>query len=422
MIYYIVNSFIILIFILLYFVIKKTDKKWSKINDYLGKVTNTVNSIRYGDLSSKVENLEHSNFTNLSESLNRMIETLNDREQMIVEYQNELTRQNKFLEAIINSLSDGILITDNKNNILRATPQITKWFKEDGKKLMNKNIFDYILISKKAHIERLKNSEIYIKNAPSSSFQASTMKLTVEDKKQYTIMIIKDITSQVEVDKMKEDFVATLTHDLKVPIIAASNILEFLVNGTFGDINDKQKEALSNMQTSNNELLELVQILLDTYKIQANGIDLTKIQVNLNDLTKSVISEMNPIIVKANLNINFIALSEIKISVDEFQIKRVIKNIIQNAISHSETKDIDVILEAIPHFALIKVKDYGKGISEENLKQVFNKYYSTAKKFRKIGTGLGLFLSQQIVKSHGGKITAKSEEGIGTEFCIKLPV
>ena len=70
----------------------------------------------------------------------------------------------------------------------------------------------------------------------------------------------------------------------------------------------------------------------------------------------------------------------------------------------------------------ISIIDYGQGIPENELKLIFNKYYSAAKKFRKIGTGLGLYLSQQIVKSHGGEITVQSEENVRTEFCIKIPI
>src|SRR5574344_586331 len=136
MLWYSVNLFIIFIFILLYFIFKRTDKRWSKVNDYMGKVANTINDVRYGNLATKIETLDVKNYNNITESINRMIETLNDREKMIVEYQTELTRQNKFLEAVINSLSDGILIIDENDNMLRVTPQIQKWFKENGQNLL----------------------------------------------------------------------------------------------------------------------------------------------------------------------------------------------------------------------------------------------------------------------------------------------
>ena len=84
-------------------------------------------------------------------------------------------------------------------------------------------------------------------------------------------------------------------------------------------------------------------------------------------------------------------------------------------------KDIDIEVGEIPGYTTISVIDYGQGIPEEEQKLIFNKYYSAAKKFRKIGTGLGLYLSQQIIKSHGGEITVESEENVRTEFCVKLP-
>lgn len=422
MLWYTLNLFLIFIFISLFIIFKKTNKKWSKIDDYLGKVTNTMDSVRYGNLSTKIERIEHPDYKQLSESINRMVETLNDREKMIVEYQNELTRQNKFLESVINSLSEGILIIDEENKILRATPQVTAWFKDDGKNIMNKNLFDYIQPKDNIELEKLKNDEVFIKNSPSSSFEASAMKLVLEDKKKRFVVIIKDTTNQHELEKLREDFIATLTHDLKVPIVAESNILEFLINGKFGEITDLQREAISNMKVCNDELLELVQILLETYKVKEAGIDLYKENLELPPLVWGIIEEMRSIGEKSGIKINFHCNEHYMVHADKIQLKRVVKNLIQNAISHSESnKDIDVKIAQTHDFTTITIVDYGKGIPKENIDKIFNKYYSTAKKFRKIGTGLGLFLSQQIIKSHGGEITVTSEENVHTEFCIKIP-
>lgn len=431
MLWYAINLFIIFIFLSLWVVFKKSDKKWSKINDYLGTVANTVNSVRYGNLATKIQQLEHplknSNYQNLSDSINRMVETLNDREKMIVEYQNELTRQNKFLEAVINSLSDGILIIDENYNILRVTPQIVHWFSEDGSNLIGKNILDYIQSKKNIKCEKFKEDEIFIKNDSSASFEATTMKLALEDKKKRFVILIKDITNQKELEQIREDFVATLTHDLKVPIVAESNILDFLINGKFGEMNEKQHEAIGNMKDCNQELLELVQILLETYKIKETGIDLEKVPIDLAPFITSIIEEMYPITEKSEFKINFDPHYNLNVLADSVQLKRVIKNLIQNAISHSESnKAVDVQIGQVPFensdFITISIIDYGKGISQENIDKIFNKYYSTAKKFRKIGTGLGLYLSQQIIKSHGGEIVVTSEENARTEFCIKLPI
>ena len=95
---------------------------------------------------------------------------------------------------------------------------------------------------------------------------------------------------------------------------------------------------------------------------------------------------------------------------------------IQNAISYGElASPVNITIGEIPKFIIIKVKDFGAGISKEDIDKIFNKYFSAAKKFRKIGTGLGLYLALQIAKSHGGELTVESEEGEYTEFTIKLP-
>ena len=422
MLWYVINISIIVVFLALFLVTRQMNKRWSKINDYLGMVTNTVNSVRYGNLSTKIEKIEHPTYQNVTDSINRMVETLNDREKMIVEYQAELIRQNKLLESVINSLSDGILIVNEQGNILRATPKIIKWFGVKGNDILGKNVYDYIEIDGGNTIEKLSDTDVFIKNTPTNNFIINSVRLSLDDKKRY-VLLIKDITTQREIETLKEDFVATLTHDLKVPIVAEANILNFLIDGKFGEINDKQRVALLNMKSSNEELIDLVQIVLETYKIKETGIPLLKENIKLNEFLTDIVNEVQPIAANSGLVINFIPPEKnLTVSADIMQLKRVVKNLISNAISHSNTKkDIDIKTGEIPGFVTISVIDYGQGMPEDELKLIFNKYYSAAKKFRKIGTGLGLYLSQQIAKSHGGEITVQSEENVRTEFCIKLP-
>lgn len=419
---HILNLFVLLILIALFIFARKTGKRWSRLNDYLGVITKTVNSVRYGDLTKKIEKMDLPNSKPLAESINRMIETLYDREKMIVEYQNELHRQNKFLEAVINSLSDGLVIIDENHKILRATPKICEWFNVPGKDLLSTHIEDYIVLPERAHIENLKRTEIFVKADKASNFTANSMELKLEDKKRRFIIIIKNVTDQKELENLKEDFVATLTHDLKVPIIAETNMLELFLNESFGPVSEKQTIALKNMQTSNRELLDLVQIVLETYKLRDGNIVLYKENIMLKSFLDEIIEEMEPIAIKTNNNIEFATSRDIRVYADRIQLKRVIKNLIQNAISYGEPNSpIEIQIGEVPQFIVIKVKDYGAGISQDDIEKIFNKYYSAAKKFRKIGTGLGLYLAHEIVKTHGGELSVESVEGEFTEFTIKLP-
>ncbi len=385
-------------------------------------VTNTVNSIRYGNLSTKIEKLEHPTYQNVTDSINRMVETLNDREKMIIEYQAELMRQNKLLESVINSLSDGILIVNEHLHILRATPQISTWFGVKGHDIIGKNILDFLQFPENFNLERLNNKDVFIKHTPTNNFVINSIRLSLDDNKKRYVLIIKDVTNEREIETLKEDFVATLTHDLKVPIVAEANILDFLLSGKFGEINEKQEIALKNMKSSNKELIELVQIVLETYKIKEKGIRLLKENIKLNGFINGIIDDITPFAAMSGIRVNFNPSRDIKVTADPIQLQRVIKNLINNAIAHSNTKkNIDITTGEIPGFITISVVDYGQGIPQKEIKLIFNKYYSAAKKFRKIGTGLGLYLSQLIIRSHGGEITVNSEENVRTEFCIKIP-
>lgn len=421
---YIINIGIILVFVLLFFITRNTNKRWSKINDYLGKVTTTVDSIRYGDLSKKI-NTDHPTYQNVTHSINRMVETLNDRERMIAEYQSELMKQNRLLESVINSLSDGILIINDKFEILRATPKILKWFGvKKGHDIIGKNIFEYIQLSDdNAEADKLENNEVFIKHTPTNNFIINSQPLLHIEKKRYVI-IIKDVTVEKEIETLKIDFAATLTHDLKVPIIAAANMIDLFLNKKFGEISQKQEFALKNMKSSNDELLELVQVLLETYKIDDKGIELYKEKIKLNDFVQEVAENISPLTKDENINIKFTPFkSNLTIYGDKLQLQRVIKNLVSNAINHSNSsKDIDVVIGSIKGYATISVIDYGQGIPKNEIKMIFNKYYSAAKKLRKVGTGLGLYLSQQITEAHGGEITVESVENVRTEFCVKLPM
>ena len=132
---------------------------------------------------------------------------------------------------------------------------------------------------------------------------------------------------------------------------------------------------------------------------------------------------MQPIASVNKIEIKYIPSESVNlINADAMQLRRVIKNLISNAIDHSKTqKFIDIKIGRYQEGITISVIDYGQGISKDELKMIFNKYYSAAKKLRKVGTGLGLYLSQQIAMAHGGEIIATSEEGVRTEFCVKIP-
>lgn len=241
--------------------------------------------------------------------------------------------------------------------------------------------------------------------------------------KEYQDDLSKKIDVLTEVEELKEDFVATITHDLKVPILAEKNMLSFLLDNRFGELSNTQREALVHLKNSNKELVELVEIILETYKLNETKIDLNIEEIDVNRLIEQTIDEMKPIADTNSIELKYWTEFYNRVNFDEFYIKRVLKNLILNAISFSApSSKIDIALCNDKDNIYIKITNYGSAIDKEELKHVFDKYYTTAKKFRKVGTGLGLYLSNKIVKAHKGQIfvESSSEDEKYTTFIIEL--
>ena len=277
-------------------------------------------------------------------------------------------------------------------------------------------------------VENMKNNDL--ENAANRLFE------TMYDRemmiKEYQSTLAKKNLSLEEVlrqekqlNLFKEEFAATLTHDMKVPVIAELNSLNYLLEGRFGNLNEKQTEIIKLMKSSNQELKDLIENMLETYRLEQKSINLNKTKNNLNSFLESTAFEMQPIFLQNNhkLVIDLHIDKKFECYFDEFQLKRVIKNLLQNAVSFSsETSDIKLFAEICNNQVKISITNKGQSISQEDLNLIFQKYYTGHSKFRKAGTGLGLYLSQQILSAHNGTIEADTSKQGYTTFILILPL
>src|SRR5574344_1793347 len=144
---------------------------------------------------------------------------------------NELLQQNIMLKAIFNSLSDGVLICNANLKVLKTNLIIPKWFKTKNN-ILRHHLEEFITFKDTINTEE--TNIISIKTLPKEVFEITKMPLILKDKDTRFIIIIRNISQKVIIQKLKENFVATLTHDLKVPLIAESNIIDFLLENKFG--------------------------------------------------------------------------------------------------------------------------------------------------------------------------------------------
>ena len=238
------------------------------------------------------------------------------------------------------------------------------------------------------------------------------------------VLVIRDIHYQKELDKMRDDFIATLTHDLRTPSIAAIRTLEYFLNGQLGELNPKQKMLLETMKKSNEDMLGLVNTLLEVYKYESGKLQLVKTKFEFQKLIEECISQIIPIAEtkKQQIKTNYNNIEEYEIIADRNEIRRVIINLMGNAVKFTQEKgEIEIRIEVFNKDLYFAIKDNGEGVFKKDIPLLFKRFSQGTQTKRSIGTGLGLYLSKQIIDAHGGKIWLESDRGKGSEFFFVLP-
>jgi len=240
----------------------------------------------------------------------------------------------------------------------------------------------------------------------------------------YTLEHKKVIDVLLEVQRQREKFVATLTHDLKTPIKAEFRIFELLLQERFGILTEDQKLVIHEMLRSNRFMYQMVDNLLTAFKFEEGQMVLRLETLDLNELVSTTISlDLSGLAHEKDQMLTLHLTSEMPlIPADALEIKRVIYNLVQNAINYTpKGGKIRVSTAYQGHEALVSVEDTGPGIEETIQKNLFEPYASMSKRYRHIGTGLGLYISKKIIEAHQGTLTVDSRIGEGSRFTFTLP-
>ncbi|HEY9685219.1 MAG TPA: hybrid sensor histidine kinase/response regulator [Oculatellaceae cyanobacterium] len=224
--------------------------------------------------------------------------------------------------------------------------------------------------------------------------------------------------------EQREEFMATLTHDLKVPLIGANRILELMAAETWGKVNPEQIQLLLQMRDNNKQLLSMVQNLIEVYRFEreANSVNLER--TNLVKTIRSCIADIEPIVKNRNIELKTDFRDvDADVVADGVAIRRVVQNLLDNAVKFTPRGgSITVSTQPAEDFVSMEVADTGPGVPESERDRLFKRFSqgTTGRKYTP-GTGLGLYLCKQIVEAHKGEITFASREEKGSTFRVKLP-
>lgn len=384
----------------------------------------------------------------------------NEIEQQLMHRGEMLRRQEEAVTqstAILQSLSDGVIVCNAEGGVLAVNPAIERILERSMEELVLWNLPDLLkrLLGRRAidvPVEDLLARPLNDRHEPrsfSTTFQISTRVvsvtldpvLTSKEALMGAVAVFRDITREVESDRLKTEFIGTVSHELRTPMTSIKGFTQLLAMGSLGPVNDTQKEFLNIIQTNAERMISIINDLLDITKIETGSVELEMRSLHLAESLSNVMMELQP---------NILARShEVAINIppglplvraDAKRFNQILFNLVSNAIKYTPLggkitmTSRDVGIEVVPEnqqeglkpgarYVQIDIADTGVGIPPEEHERIFDRFYRTENplKVEAGGTGLGLSLVRPLVELFGGRIWVRSASGEGSTFSFIIP-
>lgn len=231
-----------------------------------------------------------------------------------------------------------------------------------------------------------------------------------------------EIVSRKKAELLKDEFVSIASHELKTPLTSAKAYMQLLARNIDGGDMLKLGQYLDKAGLQVNRLDELISDLLDLSKIESGKMSFTMSSLEIETLLESVLETFRDSYPRHDFRV--LSSAAAIITADPARIEQVLVNLLNNAIKYAPESDIiEIESEVIESTFLIRVRDFGIGISAESLNAVFNKFYRTSEVEKNFsGLGMGLYISKEIIQRHGGQLSVESILGKGSTFSLSLPI
>ncbi len=376
-----------------------------------------------GDFSRRIIQVPHDEIGELATTLNKMAQEIEDKIK-------ETGTQNQKLEAIFNSMIEGIIVVDQEGRIVSVNPTIEKIFgisvKDAAGKIFleairNNDISEVLnnALKKKEYV----CTEIALIYPAHKTFEVSATPLFENNSVSGCLAVIHDITEIRRLEIVRRDFVANVSHELKTPLTSIKGFVETLLEGALED-KENNRNFLRIIQEHAERLDKLVNDLLSLSHLESKEIALDNKSFNLRQQLQEVIAGFNSQLRKRNIEIKNDLPEAIFVKADQDRIEQVFTNLIDNAVKfNKENGFVKVYAQEINGKIRVTVEDSGIGIPEKDIPRIFERFYRVDKaRSRELGgTGLGLSIVKHIIELHGGSVGVESIEGLGSKFWFILP-
>lgn len=346
-------------------------------------------------------------------------------------------------EAILNSIIDGMIVTDISGNIISINALAKQLLGITTHNPIGHPIF-YLaqFYNEQGQVIPKQSFPLFVSLTYGQKWESDVVINLVDGKKRIIrmsstvivenftrvggILILRDITKEKEIDRMKTEFISLASHQLRTPLSAIKWFSEMLNGGDAGPLNSEQLDFVRNISESTERMIQLVNALLNISRIESGRIIIDPKPTDLKELVSGIINDLKAKTQEKQQNLIISIHNDFpKINLDPKLIGQVYMNLLTNAIKYTpKGGDIQVFISKKDNQVISQVSDTGYGIPQAELSKIFQKFFraSNIVKIETDGTGLGLYLVKAIIESSGGKIWFQTEEGKGTTFWFSLPL
>ena len=417
------------------------------ILNYLKKMSEFIQKVAKGNFEAKIGIKRSDEIGELAKNLEWM------REELKKNFE-ELKKEEEKLAAIVDNVGDAIIVLDNKKKMVLANLAAQKLigYKEEEMKGLEYykalRLFD---IEKQVFIcdfDGADNENCPIEQAiitrkivfiPKGIYLINKYDIKIEvdgsiapfkdsrgEIKGY-VTVLRDVTSEREIERMKSEFVSITSHQLRTPLSSIRWYVEMLLAGDAGELSKTQKDFAMEVYQSTKKSIELINNLLDLSRIEGGTIKYTLKPVRIDKLIEDVIADVSPLAEASNIKIvkKFDKEAVLELNIDYQKAFQVIQNLVVNAINYNKGRaEVVLSLKRTGKDTIFSCKDSGIGIPKNAQKELFKKFFraENAAVVNAQGSGIGLFICKIFVEGMGGKIWFESEgENKGSTFYVSLP-
>jgi PAS domain S-box-containing protein len=338
------------------------------------------------------------------------------------------------LNAVIDSLSDGILVTDKTGNIILYNRKAEALLGIKGKAALDRPVHDIgnkvlvELITKTLALDLPYHSEeVCLIDISDTRLRVHVNPVRNENALLIgSVTLLHDVSRLSAIDKIKTNFLSMVSHQLKSPLSSTLLQTSIILDGIVGDLNDKQRDLLQKVRTKIKGMVDLIHDILDVCFIEEGGYLKQIEHLDLAEILQRTVDLMQPQAQDKNIALNVMIQDRLPlINGNKSSIEAMFINLISNAVKYTPPGGkVSIQMSESAQNVQIEVSDTGIGVEYEDFPRIFDKFYRVRSEMTKniSGTGLGLSIVKNVVDAHYGAINVESKVGEGTTITVLLPI